>query len=237
MITKRTYSKGGDGSGMAYLYPLFLSLFDRRCVVVGGGDVAARKAARLIECGAHVAVIATSLAPEMQRLNDTGSISHTQERYRAEHLEGAFLVIGATDEGDINRRVYRDAEDRGILVNIVDDPERCNFIVPAVARRGDLTVAVSTGGKSPLFAGRIRDELDSLLDEAYAPFLRLMGELRTAVLSRGNPSRDNRLLFESLADSSLFRLVRERQWDEAEQLIFKVTGERIAVSRILGDDS
>lgn len=220
---------------MTNFYPLFLDLLGRKCVVVGAGEVAARKTVRLLECGARVTVVGKSPGAGITGLNDEGVIDLIDEEYREEYLDGAFLVIGATDNGDVNRRVYEDAEERGMLVNIVDCPELCNFILPALLRRGDLTVAVSTGGRSPVMARRIRNELETKLDEGYGPMLRLMGDLRGKILARGLSPEDNKPIFESLADSPLLDLLREKRWAEAEEVVLNLTGEMVNLSALLDE--
>ncbi len=220
---------------MANFYPLFLDLHGRKCVVVGAGEVASRKTIRLLECGARVTVVGKSPGAGITRLNEEGRIHFIDDEYRKEYLADAFLVIGATDDGNVNRRVHDDAEEQGKLVNIVDCPELCNFILPALLRRGDLTVAVSTGGRSPVMAREIRNELEKQLDEGYDAMLRIMGELRGRILALGRSPEDNKPVFESLADSSLLDLVRERRWTEAERVILDLTGETVNLSEFLDE--
>ena len=214
---------------MTKLYPLFLNLNNKNCVVIGAGEVASRKSERLVECGARVTVVGRTPVSALLLLHEEGTIDLVEEDYRSSHLEGAFLVIGATDREEVNSRIHADAEARGLLINIVDRPELCNFIVPALSRRGDLTVAVSTGGRSPAMARRIRDDIEVGLDEGYGPFLVLMGVLRKKILARGRSSNDNRVIFEALADSELLMFVREKQWDKARDLVFELTGEEVAL--------
>lgn len=224
MVTTFSYTNG-NGVIMTSYYPLFLNIENRHCVVVGAGEVAARKSARLVECGARVTVVGRSMTPELARMRDGGVLSHIDDDYRSEYLDRAFLVIGATDDEAVNRRVHDDAEASGILVNIVDCPELCTFILPALLRKGDLTVAVSTGGRSPALARMIRMNLETVLDEGYGPLLRVLGDLRGRILARGRPSEENRVLFESLIDSPLMELVKAGRWEEAESLVMELTGE------------
>jgi len=206
---------------MTNFYPLFLDLLGRKCVVVGAGEVAARKTVRLLECGARVTVVGKSPGAGITELNGEGVIDLIDGEYREEYLDGAFLVIGATDNGDVNRRVYEDAEERGMLVNIVDCPELCNF----------------TGGRSPVMARRIRNELETKLDEGYSPMLRLMGDLRGKILARGLSPEDNKPIFESLADSPLLDLLREKRWAEAEEVVLNLTGEMVNLSALLDEEA
>ena len=133
-------------------YPLFLDITGRKCVVVGGGNVAERKVERLLDCGARVEVVGKSLTPLLAAWNGEGKVVHRDADYEDSCLVGAFLVIGATDDGAVNGRVATDARALGIPVNIVDDPARCDFILPSIVERGDLSIAVSTGGRSPALA-------------------------------------------------------------------------------------
>lgn len=236
MITKFNYTND-NGVIMTSYYPLFLKIENRHCVVVGAGEVAARKAARLVECGARVTVVGRFVAPALARMRDGGILSHIDDDYRSEHLDSAFLVIGATDDAAVNRRVHDDAEAAGILVNIVDCPELCTFILPALLRKGDLTVAVSTGGRSPALARMIRMNLETVLDEGYGPLLRVLGDLRGRILARGRPSDENRILFESLIDSPLMELIKEGRWDEAENLVMELTGEVMSLAEPAAEEA
>ncbi|MGC8833742.1 MAG: precorrin-2 dehydrogenase/sirohydrochlorin ferrochelatase family protein, partial [Armatimonadota bacterium] len=131
---------------MESYYPVFLDLRGKRVLVVGGGQVALRKVKSLLECGAEVLVVAPEAVPDLQQMARDGRIRLVSREYTEVDLEGASLVISATDSRDVNQRVSADAQARGVFVNVVDDPELCSFIVPSVMRRGELVVAVSTGG-------------------------------------------------------------------------------------------
>ena len=206
-------------------YPLYLNIADKRCVVVGGGEVAARKVERLVSCGARVTVIVRELGPALDVLKKNGRLEHVESDYRKEHLRGAFLVIGATDSPEVNERVYRDSKEEGILVNVVDDPGLCDFILPSLMERGDLSIAVSTGGKSPALARKIRQELESIYGPEYEVLLGIMGALREKVLSRQGPSEANRRVFESVLDSDVLDKIRKKDWQAAKESIRKLTGE------------
>ena len=210
-------------------YPVCLDISGERCVVVGGGEVAERKAAGLLECGAKVVLVARDLTTELRVMKDAGKIKHVANDYTKECLEGAFLVIGATDREDVNEKVSQDARDRGILVNIVDVPARCNFIVPSVFRRGDLLVAVSTGGKSPALARRLREEIEERYGPEYGTLLGIMGDLRGRIIARGASSAENRVLFESVLDSDILRYIREEKGTRVREIIRDLTGEDIEV--------
>ena len=210
-------------------YPVCLDISGERCVVVGGGEVAERKVIGLLECGAKVVLVARTLTPALRAMRDAGKIEQASDDYKEEYLEGAFLVIGATDRADVNEKVSQDARERGILVNIVDVPARCNFIVPSVFRRGDLLVAVSTGGKSPALARRLREEIEERYGPEYSTLLTIMGDLRGRIIARGASSAENRVLFESVLDSDILRHIREGNGERVREIIRDLTGEDIEV--------
>jgi len=211
------------GAAMRY-YPAFFDIARRFCVVIGGGNVAERKVGRLLACGAQVEVIGTSLTPALTALKGEGRIVHRTADYHAGQLRGAFLVIGATDDNAVNERIARDARAQGIPVNIVDDPARCDFILPSVVERGDLAIAVSTGGRSPALARKLKTELEDAYGPEYARLLEILGELREKVIAGGRPSAENRQLFEAVIDSDILDHIRAGRWGRVEELIRELTG-------------
>ena len=199
-------------------YPITLvDLANALCVVVGGGDVAARKVAALRQAGARPVVISPALCATLRRQVDEGEIEAIERRYQAGDLDGVRLVIAATDDPATNEAVWREAQERGCLVNVVDDPPRCNFYVPATVRRGALTLAISTGGNSPLLARRIRRMLEEEFDSAYGPYLELLGELRPRVQEQVAELARRKELWESLLDSDVLDLLRAGQAQAARQ--------------------
>jgi precorrin-2 dehydrogenase/sirohydrochlorin ferrochelatase len=172
-------------------YPITLvGMETARCVVIGGGEVAARKVASLQAAGARPIVISPDLDKSLQEQAEAGEIVAICREYRAGDLAEARLVIAATDDPETNEAVWKEANATGCLVNVVDDPEHCNFYVPATVRRGALSMSVSTGGSSPLLARRIRQSLEQQFDAAYEPYLALLAELRPIVLAKiPDPSR------------------------------------------------
>ena len=210
-------------------YPVCLDVSGRRCVIIGGGEVAERKARRLTDCGAEVLVVSESLSSALQAMKAEGRLSHIKADYSRDLIDGAFLVIGATDRSEVNEAVSRDARKQGILVNIVDDPGRCNFILPSLYRRGDLLIAITTGGKSPALAKKLRKEMARHFGPEYETFLKIMGQIRGKVISRGYPSEKNRALFESIIDSDIIDHIREKRWDKVKEVIRDLAGEEIEV--------
>jgi len=208
-------------------YPISLDISNEKCVVVGGGDVAERKIIRLLECGARVVLVGKTITPGLRAMKDKETIEHVPDDYREEHIEGAFLVIGATDRNDVNERIYRDSRSRGILVNVVDEPARCNFIVPAIFRRKDLLIAISTGGKSPALARKLREKMEEKYGPEYGILLDIMGNLRKKIIARGGTSAENKRIFESVLDSDILRHVREEEWDRVREIVRDLTGEDV----------
>ena len=214
-------------------YPISLDLSGRACVIVGGGEVAERKVMRLLDCGAEVSVISETLTPGLEQMKRAGKIRHLASTYAEPVLDGAFLVFGTTDDAGVNEAVCRDARKRGILVNIADDPKRCDFILPSFCEQGDLQIAVSTGGKSPALARRVRMELESLYGPEYAVYLAILGELRKAVVSRGCPSAENKKLFEAVVESDILDKIRRGEREQVERLIRELTGVEMNLERLM----
>lgn len=169
---------------LAY-YPMFLKIMGKRCVVVGGGGVARRKVRGLLEHGASVEVISPDLCPELNKLGETGEIKVLRRRYQSGDLQGAFLAIAATDNRALNRQVVKEAKDKAVLVNVADDPQDSDFIMPSYLRRGALTIAVSTAGRSPALARKIRTRLEKEFGDEYASLVRLIAEVRAEVRRQG----------------------------------------------------
>ncbi len=205
-------------------YPLFVDISGRKCLVVGGGRVAERKVSRLWAAGATVEVIAKMLTPLLGEMSREAKIVHINAEYDRTLLSGAFLVIGATNDGAVNRRIGRDAREVGVLVNVVDDPEQGDFIVPSLLERGDLSIAVSTAGRSPALAKKIRKELESLYGTEYSVLLRILGDLRGRLIAEGNESDANRGRFESVVYSEILDYIRSGRTDEIDGLIRGLTG-------------
>jgi siroheme synthase-like protein len=170
---------------MTPYYPVCLDLRDRPCVVVGGGAVAARKVEGLLECGARVTVVAPALGPALQRWLQAGTIEVRPRAYREGDLAGAALAIAATNDPGVNSAIAAEARARGVWLNAADDPDRCDFILPSVVRRGDLQIAISTGGRSPALARRVREDLDRLLPAEYADLLPLLAQVRAELRDEG----------------------------------------------------
>ncbi len=170
---------------MTHYFPVALSLEGRRCLVVGGGAVAERKVAALVDAGADVIVIAPHISAAIEALGLLHSIELRRREYRPADLTDIFLAVAATDDRDVNARVAADARGRGVLVNAVDDPANCDFITPAVVRRGEIQVAVTTGGTSPALARHVRELIEDLLPPEYEALADLLAQVRVELRSTG----------------------------------------------------
>ncbi len=209
---------------MMKYYPVNLDVRNRKCLVVGGGNIGTRKVETLLKCGAKVTVVCLSATGALHELADEGSIHLIKREYESGDLDGMFLVIGATDDEELNRKIHADAERLNKPCNIVDRPEVCSFIVPAIISRGDLVIAISTSGKSPAFAKKLRKDLEREFGKEYEVFLRLMGSIREKILRENIPPETRKAIFEKLAGSKLPELIRDGKKEDIDRLILEITG-------------
>jgi precorrin-2 dehydrogenase/sirohydrochlorin ferrochelatase len=186
-------------------YPIFVDLSGKHCLVVGAGEVGRRKIETLLKCGAPALTVLDLVEPDddLRRIFEQPGVVFERREFCESDLDGKFLVIASTGSEEINWRISRLCAERGLLCNVVDQPEKCSFIVPAMFTRGDLTLAVSTGGASPALAKKIRKSLDDYFGSEYGAFLVLMGRLRPMVLELGQSTDENSILFRSLVGSDL----------------------------------
>ncbi|MEA2422259.1 MAG: precorrin-2 dehydrogenase [Thermoleophilaceae bacterium] len=182
-------------------YIACLKLTGRRCLVVGGGEIGLEKVEGLLACDGRVTLMAPEAVPELEQLAREGSIEWERREYAgAADLEGVFIAIAATDDTDVNIRIYEDAERRAMLVNIVDVPPLCNFILPAIVRTGPLAIAISTAGASPALAKRIKREVAASFGEPYARLAELLNEVRGWAKGTLPTYQDRKLFFESIVN-------------------------------------
>ena len=207
-------------------YPVFFDIADKKCVVVGGGEVASRKVKRLLDCGAKVSVISPELNSELAALKKDNRISHIPSEYDSKGIDGAVLVIGATDDEKTNAAVSQDATARGIPVNIVDDPQKCDFILPSIVERGDLTIAIGTGGNSPALARHLRQDLESRYGAEYEIFLNILGRLRSQMTKNSGAGRS---WFDSLLSSGILELIRKKDWEKVKKTVREITGQEVKI--------
>lgn len=169
---------------MAKYYPIMLNIENKTCLIVGGGEIAYRKTLELIEYGASITLVSPSVNKDIKLLLENKSINYIQDRYDKVYLENVYIVIASTNDSKVNNEVFRDCTEKRILVNVVDEPKNCSFIVPSKIRRGDLTISISTNGKSPTLCRYIREELEKKYDEDYALYLDILGDVRKEVIHK-----------------------------------------------------
>jgi precorrin-2 dehydrogenase / sirohydrochlorin ferrochelatase len=205
-------------------YPIFLELSNRRVVIVGGGVVATRKAEAVLKAGARLVIIAEHIDETLQNLCKGTSAELIESKYSKQYLAGATMAIAATDNEELNKRIYKDCQELEILCNVVDSPALCDFYVPAVVQRGDLQIAIGTGGKSPAFAGHIRKKLEKIFTEKHGEFLSEIERLREQVIkSIPDESQRKALLGEIVDDASFEFFVANgpAAWHEKVEGIIK----------------
>jgi precorrin-2 dehydrogenase/sirohydrochlorin ferrochelatase len=201
-------------------YPMFLNLQGKHCVVIGAGEVALRKIRMLLDCGAEVTVISPTVRAKVSQLAKTGSLEFHRRPYRKEDLKKATVVISATNSRKINQAVEEEARRRGILINVVDDPGRSNFIVPSFFRRGGLTIAISTSGMSPALAKKIRVKLEADFGGEYISLLTLVEQIRSQLRKKkvrvGGEAWQKALDLDRLVD-----LIREGGTEKAKSILLR----------------
>ena len=170
---------------MPRYYPVFIDVNERRCVIIGGGNIGQEKVEKLLECDAQVFVISPEVNPRVEELASNNEITWDKREYKQGDLEGAFIAIAATDDNTVNRQIAKEAEDRNVLLNVVDVTHLCTFIAPSVARRGEVTIATSTGGASPALARTFREKLTSSRILQYADLAPILSKARADLVERG----------------------------------------------------
>lgn len=183
-------------------YPIYLELQDKQAVVIGAGSVAARKAKTLVATGARVTVIARTIEPVFHEICGDLPLETIQAEYSKDCLQHAFLVIAATDDNALNQTIFQDCQQLKILCNVVDVPHLCNFYVPAVVKRGDLHLAISTNGKCPAYAGYLRRKFQALITEDHGRFLDLLDEARQSIINTIPAAKRKDLLSQLANDAS-----------------------------------
>jgi precorrin-2 dehydrogenase / sirohydrochlorin ferrochelatase len=193
------------------LFPAFLKLQGRAVLMVGGGPIAEQKLASLIESEALITLVAPQITPAIREHACAGSIQWIAREFRRSDLDRIFLVIAATGDPSVSEDIFREADRRNILCNAVDEPERCHFYYGSVVRRGDLQIAISTNGKSPALAQRLRKELESLIESTYADWLEWLGRVRNLYIQR-HVAREPRVrALHHIASRQVFERFRRRE--------------------------
>jgi len=206
-------------------YPIFLELTGRRAVLIGAGTVAARKAQALLSTGARLVVVAERIDDLLTTVCSGKNAKLVKSKYSKEYLAGAVIVVAATNDNELNKRIYKDCQELEILCNVVDVPELCDFFVPAVVKRGDLQIAIGTEGNCPAYAGHLRKKLEQIFTEKHGEFLAELEQLRIRIIAQvSEPAERKALLGKLVDDRSFDSFVTEGadKWREsAEKLILE----------------
>ena len=218
-------------------YPVHLDINNRNALVVGGGGVGTRKVRTLLACGARVTVVSLEASRQLRDLAASGQIVLKERSYQSDDLSGMFLVIGATNDEQLNRQISNDADRLNTLCNIADRPEVCNFILPSIVHRDDLVITISTSGKSPALAKKLRKALENQFGEEYGTLLQLMGAIRKKLLRQAHEPEAHKPLFEQLLNSDLIGMIRKAEFDKIDSLLLEVLGEGYIFSDLMQRDS
>lgn len=208
-------------------YPIMLDIKGKECKVIGGGKVAERKVTALLDCGASVTVISPLITHRLERYHNNRKITLIQRKYMYGDLDESWLVYAATDDELVNRTCLRECKEKGILLNVVDRPQMCDFIVPASISRGHLNISISTNGKSPMLSRKIRENLEKMFTEEYEEYLEILGDLREIIKKEVNDIEKRREIFRTLVYSDIFdRYLDGEDMDLKEELykFYKLRG-------------
>ena len=213
-------------------YPIFLRVAGRSCLVIGGGRVAEQKVQSLLTAGARVTVVSPQLTSGLHALAAAGQITHQDRTYASGDADGFFLAYAATDDEDLHVRIAAEADAAGVLVNVVDRPQLCDFIMPSVIERGDLVIATSTGGASPAMARRIRCELEEIFGPEYALALTLLRRVRETLGASPHTGAERRRIFNALVDSPLLDYIRHGQRQDINALLAATVGNDMSLAAL-----
>lgn len=206
-------------------YPVYLNLTARPSVVIGGGTIAEGKVLGLLEADAQVTIIAPEITAALRELAAQGNIKWEQRSYQEGDLQGAAIAISATDDRQVNKRVWDEARERGILVNVVDDPPYCDFIAPAIIRRGDITLAISTNGKMPALAAHLRRELEKSFGDEYLQLLEITAPMREELTAKHLDYTVRQKLWRKLfEETNIVDLLRQGETESARKLAKEILG-------------
>jgi precorrin-2 dehydrogenase/sirohydrochlorin ferrochelatase len=215
-------------------YPVNLDINDRNCLVVGGGSVGTRKVRTLIKCNANVTVVSPEFEENLMLLADKHSITLKKRPYRPTDLNNMFLVISATCDLKLNRLISQEARERNMLCNIADFPDACSFILPSIVNRGDLLISISTSGKSPAFAKKLRKDLEKQFGKEYGDFLRLMGAIRKKLLGENHHPEAHKNIFQQIIEQDLLDMIRMRKKENIDSLLLGILGHGYSYDELMG---
>jgi precorrin-2 dehydrogenase/sirohydrochlorin ferrochelatase len=218
------HSSSDDQKVMNTYYPIYVQLREQPCIVIGGGKIAEGKVEGLLAAEAQVTVIAPELTHHLHKLEEEKQIAYFARTYQPGDLTGAFMVICATDRADINHQVWQEASANRQLVNVVDDTPRCNFIAPSILRKGDLAIAISTSGKAPALAVRLKERLQREIGPEYERFLELAGALREPLAQHIPDFERRKALWYKLVDSEILDALARGEEALAREIISQVVG-------------
>lgn len=207
-------------------YPILLDVRDRPCLVIGGGRVGERKALSLLEAGADVTAVSPALTPKLAELASSGKVRHLGKTFDEQDLAGAFLVIAATDSAEVNSLVARLCRRKGILVNVASPPDESCFLVPSTVERGDLLIAVSTGGASPALSKKIRREIEERYGAEYETLLRKLSLVRPRLMEEVGDEGERRRILTAIVESPALDLLRQGKTHEADRLIAEISASK-----------
>lgn len=205
------------GKNTASLFPMFLKLEGRNCLVLGAGSVGEPKIRSLLDSGARVRVVAPAASKAVQEWSFQGELTWAQREFQLNDLDGMFLVVAATSSRQVNHEIYREAQERGILCNVVDDPPHCDFYYPAVVRRGQLQIAISTAGLSPALAQRIRKQLEREFPPVYGAWLEELGRERESLFQQGGDADLRRQRLHEIVSSEEFLRFQANELSESRK--------------------
>ncbi len=214
-------------------YPIFLDLNNQNILVVGGGEVAERKIKTLLMYGCTIYISSPHLTPYLQHLVATNKIHRISHESLDTVMDDTFMVIAATDNAEANTNIASQAKKHNLLVNAVDQPKDCNFIMPSIVKRGNLQIAISTAGKSPALAKKIRKNLEHSFPPEYDSLTELLGTIRTKLLFQNQPSLKNKIIFQQLADSNLLEMITHKNWDGIRATLQSILGKDFPIEKTL----
>lgn len=227
------FSDNAGAECSSQLYPVSLDIDGKRCLVVGGGTVAARKIKALLLCGGKVQIISPQGCQPIVNLAESGAITWLQRGYRPGDVKEAFLVFAATDDPEVQKMVAEDAARHHVLLNSADNPPTSDFHVPAKIRRGDLVIAVSTGGGSPALARLLKMQLAREYGEEYGVLVELMARIRRLVVNRTSDTEKNKTLFQSILELPVLDCIKRSDWAELQRQLETEIGDHIDVGLLI----
>ena len=214
------------------LYPIFLNIEKTPCLVIGGGDVAERKVLSLIEAKAKVTVISPVITDALRKLVKTKKIRHIKRVYKEGDLKGFFLAISATSSLKVNKEVGKEAKNLDILLNVVDNPALCTFIVPSIVKRGDLRIAISTSGKSPYLAKTLRLFLDEMIPREFGVLVNIIGAARNKLLKKGSKNDNKLRIYAKFLNPVFFALLRKKDRQGIDHFLKGLLGRGYGLSSL-----